>query len=104
MSQDPSQFEAGKFVLCARLETISKDAADELAEFLLAIKRDLGEKEPGCLTYRVCQFENMLMIFEEYADQEAFNLHKESEGAKAFWVALETRLQKPPAFEFYREL
>ncbi|KAG8893215.1 hypothetical protein FRC01_013723, partial [Tulasnella sp. 417] len=73
MSQDPSQLEGGKFILSARLEAISKEAADELADLLLAIKKDLGENEPGCLTYRVCQFENMLMIFEEYANQEAFD-------------------------------
>ncbi|KAG8971896.1 hypothetical protein FRC05_010565 [Tulasnella sp. 425] len=103
MSQDPSQFAAGKFVLCARLDAVSVDAANEIAELLLEIKSSLEEKEPGCLTYRICQFENKLVIFEEYADQEAFSIHSESEGAKAVRTALETRLEKPPVFEFYRE-
>ncbi|KIO22386.1 hypothetical protein M407DRAFT_245192 [Tulasnella calospora MUT 4182] len=104
MSQDLSQFPSGKIILNAHIEAVSVNAADQLAQLILAVKKNVEEAEPDCLTYRLSQFENKLMVFEEYKDQKAIELHRESEAYKAFREAVKTLSAKPPHIAFYREL
>ncbi|KAG8981571.1 hypothetical protein FRB90_007154, partial [Tulasnella sp. 427] len=90
MSQDLSQFPFGKIILNAHIEAASIDAANELAQLIIAVKKNVEESEPDCLTYRVTQFENKLMVFEEYKDQKAIEFHRESDAYKAFRAAVGT--------------
>ncbi|KAG8948678.1 hypothetical protein FRC04_009444 [Tulasnella sp. 424] len=104
MSQDLSQFPSGKIILNAHIEAATIDAANQLAQLILAVKKNVEEAEPDCLTYRLSQFETQLMVFEEYKDQKAIESHRESAAYKAFREGVTTLAVKPPHIAFYREL
>ncbi|KIO22385.1 hypothetical protein M407DRAFT_245191 [Tulasnella calospora MUT 4182] len=104
MSQDLSQFPSGKIILLAQIEAVSVDAANQIAQLLLAIKKNVEEAEPDSLTYRLSQFGTKIVVFEEYKDQKAVKFHEESEAYKALMEAAGTLVTKPPNIEYYREL
>ncbi|KAG8898929.1 hypothetical protein FRC00_002132 [Tulasnella sp. 408] len=104
MSSDLSQFPSGRIILNAHIDAVSIDAANQLAQLILAVKKNVEEAEPDCFTYRLSQFETKLMVFEEYKDQKAIEFHRESEAYKAFRAAAATLTAKPPHIAYYREL
>ncbi|KAG9046307.1 hypothetical protein FS837_004665 [Tulasnella sp. UAMH 9824] len=95
MSSDLSQFTSGRIILNAHIDAVSIDAANQLAQLILAVKKNVEEAEPDCFTYRLSQFETKLMVFED---------HRESAAYKAFREAAATLTAKPPHIAFYREL
>ncbi|CAE6476041.1 unnamed protein product [Rhizoctonia solani] len=63
--------------------TAQEGQADKVASLLKAIQEySTSDKEPGCLTYRVCRSENDFFVFEEYANGDAIQEHFNLEGFK----------------------
>ncbi|CAE6428474.1 unnamed protein product [Rhizoctonia solani] len=63
--------------------TAQEGQADRAASLLKSIQAySTSDKEPGCLTYRVCRSGNEFFIFEEYADGAAINAHFDTDGFK----------------------
>ncbi|KEP54677.1 antibiotic biosynthesis monooxygenase [Rhizoctonia solani 123E] len=57
--------------------------AEKTESLLKAIQTySTSDKEPGCLTYRVCRSGNEFFIFEQYADSDAIQTHFGLEGFK----------------------
>ena len=50
---------------CTELEAKSTEAANEVVRLLLANKKHLKKNNPGVLTYRISQFKQYVMIFDE---------------------------------------
>ncbi|KAH7338947.1 hypothetical protein B0J17DRAFT_397422 [Rhizoctonia solani] len=72
----------GKIILHAQ-ESSQEGQADKAASLLKAIQEySTSDKEPGCLTYRVCRSGNDFFIFEEYANGDAIKAHFATEGFK----------------------
>ncbi|KAG8699657.1 hypothetical protein FRC09_006474 [Ceratobasidium sp. 395] len=67
MSEVPDQFD-GKVITNAHF--VTQDGQAEAFENALKEiqKYALSDKEPGCLTYRVCRSGNLFLVFEEYAE------------------------------------
>jgi len=57
---------------------IAQDGQAERLENALkeAQKYALSDKEPGCLTYRICRSGNQFLIFEEYKNPAAIHEHR----------------------------
>ncbi|CAE6451680.1 unnamed protein product [Rhizoctonia solani] len=65
-----------------------------------------GDKEPGCLTYRVCRSGNEFFIFEQYADSDAIQTHFGLEGFKNLVneVGKGTLVVGGPRISYYEEV
>jgi len=74
----------GKFILSATIHA-KPGKVDEVATLVCAI-RDLSisDREPGTLTYRVSKGENIVYVFEEYANPEALDRHQASSTFEEF--------------------
>ncbi len=67
-------------VLIARYQVSPGNAEQVLAE-LEEMATYVGQDEPGCLRYQVCRSvedPNLLVLYEAYADHEAFQAHRET--------------------------
>ncbi|KAG8986671.1 hypothetical protein FRB94_005926 [Tulasnella sp. JGI-2019a] len=93
-----------KIILNAHLEAKSEEGADTLQGLLLAIKTNAEVAEPGCLTFRICRFKTLLMVFEEYENGDAARLHATSEAFKTFMSESKELLAKPSSVAFYKEV
>lgn len=72
----------GKIILHGQVTT-QEGQADRAASLLKTIQEfSLSDKEPGCLTYRVCRSGNEFFIFEEYVNAAAIQAHFETDGFK----------------------
>ncbi|KAG8898928.1 hypothetical protein FRC00_002131 [Tulasnella sp. 408] len=74
----------GSIVFHVHIEAKSVDASNQLTKYLLAIKETAKTSEPGTLNFRIYQFEEKLMLIEEYEDEKALQAHLQSEAFKAF--------------------
>ncbi|KAG8898927.1 hypothetical protein FRC00_002130, partial [Tulasnella sp. 408] len=74
--------------LATGIEAKSIDAANQLTKHLLAKKGTAKTSDPGILSFRIYQFEEKLMLIEEYEDEKALQAHRQSEGFKAFSEAV----------------
>ncbi|KDN49120.1 hypothetical protein RSAG8_02473, partial [Rhizoctonia solani AG-8 WAC10335] len=69
-----STFENIKGKIILHGQETQEGQADRAASLLKSIQAySTSDKEPGCLTYRVCRSGNEFFIFEEYADGAAIN-------------------------------
>ncbi|KAG8981570.1 hypothetical protein FRB90_007153 [Tulasnella sp. 427] len=63
----------GSIIFHVHMKARSLDASNQLTKYLLAIKETVKSSESGTLTFRIYQFEEKLMLVEEYA-----NYHRDS--------------------------
>ncbi|KZS96449.1 hypothetical protein SISNIDRAFT_451189 [Sistotremastrum niveocremeum HHB9708] len=105
MSSDPSKITDGHIILVATLDAVPGQET-ELANLLKAVVAvATSDQEPGCLTYRVVQYETKFVVFEEYVDTAAVKQHFVSDAFKAFAASHPTTLVGgKPGFGFYKEL
>lgn len=96
----------GKIILHAQV-TAQEGQADKVASLLKAIQEySTSDKEPGCLTYRVCRSENDFFVFEEYANGDAVQEHFNLEGFKSLVneVGKGTLVVGGPRITYYGEI
>ncbi|KAJ1302769.1 hypothetical protein OPQ81_003078 [Rhizoctonia solani] len=87
--------------------TTQEGQGDKAASLLKAIQEySTSDKEPGCLTYRVCRSGNEFFIFEEYANGAAIQAHFETEGFKnlANEMSKGTLAVGGPRITYYEEI
>ncbi|KZV96942.1 hypothetical protein EXIGLDRAFT_732016 [Exidia glandulosa HHB12029] len=93
----------GRIILVAELEA-KPDKVSELEKVLLAIKASAdSDAEPGCLTYRVSKFGTKFVIFEEYENQAAVQLHMGADTFKALVNAIPDTAVGGPKLQYYEE-
>ncbi|KAG9088271.1 hypothetical protein FS749_002278 [Ceratobasidium sp. UAMH 11750] len=75
MSETFEQF-TDKVIINAQF--VAQDGQAEIFENALkeVQKYALSDKEPGCLTYRVCRSGNQFLVFEEYKNSAAIHEHR----------------------------
>ncbi|KAG8948680.1 hypothetical protein FRC04_009446 [Tulasnella sp. 424] len=93
----------GSIVFHVHMEAKSIEASNQLVEHLLAVKETAKTSEPGTLTFRICRFEEKLMLLEEYEDEKALQAHLESAAFKTFMAAAPSLSTGPPDLSYYRE-
>ncbi|KAG8985127.1 hypothetical protein FRB94_005055 [Tulasnella sp. JGI-2019a] len=104
MSKSASALPPGKkVILRAELIAASDEKAEELSTILANIRKNALATEPGTLTYRTCRFERSFLVFEEYANVEAFKTHNNSEHVRALFKAEPELLAKPADINLYTE-
>ncbi|KAG9046308.1 hypothetical protein FS837_004666 [Tulasnella sp. UAMH 9824] len=65
----------GSIVFHVHIEAKSIEASNQLTQYLLAIKETAKTSEPGTLNFRIYQFEEKLMLVEEYEDEKALQAY-----------------------------
>ena len=79
-------------IIAAIAKIVAQDGKrDELIEAMGPLVDHVNENEPGTLTYLMnkdASDENVIWMYEEYADQDALTAHLQSEQMKAFGMAL----------------
>ncbi|KAG8848046.1 hypothetical protein FRB96_001338 [Tulasnella sp. 330] len=93
-----------KIIVDAHLEAKDEDSAIKMQQYLLAIKRNTHDTEPGCLTFRLARFGRIFVVFEEYENGVALKTHHESRPVQDLIVAGKDILAKPPTVTFYNEI
>ncbi|KAG9045106.1 hypothetical protein FS837_007038, partial [Tulasnella sp. UAMH 9824] len=93
----------GSIVLHVHIEAKSIDASDQLTKYLLVKKETAKTSEPGILDFRIYQFEEKLMLIEEYEDEKALQASRQSEDFKAFQEAVSSLTIGAPDISYYRE-
>ncbi|KIO21878.1 hypothetical protein M407DRAFT_28107 [Tulasnella calospora MUT 4182] len=86
------------------MEAKSIEASNQLTKYLLAIKETVKTSEPGTLNFRIYQFEDKLMLVEEYEDEKALQAHLTSEAFKVFMEAVPSLTTGAPDLSYYREV
>ncbi|KAF8753890.1 Antibiotic biosynthesis monooxygenase [Rhizoctonia solani] len=99
----------GKLSFMARQGTVKaqEDQGDNIAAILKAIQDySTSEREPGCLTYRICRSGDDFFTFEEYANAAAVQEHFEIEGFKNLLkgVGTGTLTVGEPKITYYEEI
>ncbi|CAE6442667.1 unnamed protein product [Rhizoctonia solani] len=87
--------------------TAQEGQAEKSESLLKAIQAySTSDKEPGCLTYRVCRSGNEFLVFEEYADSAAIQAHFETEGFQNLVkeVGKGTLVVGGPRITYYQEI
>ncbi|CAE6514172.1 unnamed protein product [Rhizoctonia solani] len=87
--------------------TAQEGQAEKTESLLKAIQTySTSDKEPGCLTYRVCRSGNEFFIFEQYADSDAIQTHFGLEGFKNLVneVGKGTLVVGGPRISYYEEV
>ena len=76
----------GTVTVVARIRA-AKGKADALAALLIEQVRAVRDAEPGCVAYRLhrsTQDPNLFLFYEIYADQAAFDLHRNATHLAAY--------------------
>ncbi|CAE6489745.1 unnamed protein product [Rhizoctonia solani] len=94
--------------VCTHIQVTAQEGqAEKVESSLKAIQAySTSDKEPGCLTYRVCRSGNEFFIFEEYANGGAIQEHFETEGFKNLVseVGKGTLVVGGPRITYYEEV
>ncbi|BDZ37532.1 putative quinol monooxygenase [Microbacterium suwonense] len=87
---------AERITICAEF-TARDGSADEVEALIREYARAV-RAEPGNLVfdvYRRAEVPDRFLVFEEYADRDAFDGHLAAESGRAFNAALEPRIVEP---------
>ncbi|KZV96943.1 hypothetical protein EXIGLDRAFT_732017 [Exidia glandulosa HHB12029] len=102
MSTTPEGF-TGRIILVAEWEA-KPDKVSELEKALLTIKaRADSDAEPGCFTYRLNKFGHKFVLYEEYENQAAVQLHMSSDTFQALTKVFPDVAVGTPKILYYEE-
>ncbi|KAG8948657.1 hypothetical protein FRC04_009421 [Tulasnella sp. 424] len=103
MSSSPDAI-SGKIIVHVRMKA-KPGRADELVQALLKVKGSVeSEAEPDGISFRVAQFEDEILLFEEYQSSAALGPHSSTEVFKELQkVGAECRDGDPQVL-FYQEV
>ncbi|KAH7104122.1 hypothetical protein BKA62DRAFT_693625 [Auriculariales sp. MPI-PUGE-AT-0066] len=103
MSDSPAAFK-GEIIVVATIPGKPETVA-ELRQHLKAIQEHAqSDKEPGCSTYRVSQFEYTFVCFEKYESNAALTAHLEAPPFQALRKIVADLLSGPLQIKYYEEI
>ncbi|KZT31785.1 hypothetical protein SISSUDRAFT_1067464 [Sistotremastrum suecicum HHB10207 ss-3] len=102
MSASPKKI-GGRFTLVAKI--IAKAGKEQdVAKYLNAVRLSaISDKEPNCYTYRVNQFANTFVIFEEYENPEALKFHSQQHDFQTWSKQIPNLVEGTPEVHFFKE-
>ncbi|KDQ09160.1 hypothetical protein BOTBODRAFT_179182 [Botryobasidium botryosum FD-172 SS1] len=102
MSADFSHIK-GKIILVATIQA-KPGKVDAVAKAIAHIRdKVITDAEPGTLTYRVAKADDSVLVFEEYANQDALKVHFAGDRLKEYEGAIPDIVEKATIL-YYEEI